>query len=129
MRATDMLVCGEDLGFLAPCVHPLMKALGLVGRSQPVVISYKKHDQLSRPTCSFFTCMSLVCLQFGCTRLEQSGPSGGPEILQHHMLSADNSYALPSGRPADSAHALRARHRVWRPGKLPIHVRGIPILP
>ncbi|CAL8472202.1 g11744 [Coccomyxa elongata] len=31
MRATDMLVCGEDLGFLAPCVHPLMKALGLVG--------------------------------------------------------------------------------------------------
>jgi hypothetical protein len=31
MRATDMLVCGEDLGFLAPCVHPLMKTLGLIG--------------------------------------------------------------------------------------------------
>ena len=31
MRATDMLVCGEDLGFLAPCVHPLMTQLGLVG--------------------------------------------------------------------------------------------------
>lgn len=31
MRATDMLICGEDLGFLAPCVHPLMKELGLVG--------------------------------------------------------------------------------------------------
>ena len=31
MRATDMLVCGEDLGFLAPCVHPLMTELGLVG--------------------------------------------------------------------------------------------------
>ena len=33
MRATDMLVCGEDLGFLAPCVHPLMKELGLIGRA------------------------------------------------------------------------------------------------
>ena len=32
MRATNMLVCGEDLGFLAPCVHPLMKELGLIGR-------------------------------------------------------------------------------------------------
>ena len=31
MRATSMLVCGEDLGFLAPCVHPLMKELGLIG--------------------------------------------------------------------------------------------------
>ena len=31
MKATNMLVCGEDLGFLAPCVHPLMKELGLVG--------------------------------------------------------------------------------------------------
>ena len=31
MRATGMLVCGEDLGFLAPCVHPLMKELGLIG--------------------------------------------------------------------------------------------------
>ena len=31
MRATNMLVCGEDLGFLAPCVHPLMSELGLVG--------------------------------------------------------------------------------------------------
>lgn len=31
MRATEMLVCGEDLGFLAPCVHPLMTELGLIG--------------------------------------------------------------------------------------------------
>ena len=35
MRATDMLVCGEDLGFLAPCVHPLMTELGLVGARPP----------------------------------------------------------------------------------------------
>ena len=31
MRATNMLVCGEDLGMLAPCVHPVMAQLGLVG--------------------------------------------------------------------------------------------------
>ena len=31
MGATDMLVCGEDLGMLAPCVHPVMAQLGLIG--------------------------------------------------------------------------------------------------
>ena len=37
MQATDMLVCGEDLGMLAPCVHPVMAQLGLVGEAgQPV---------------------------------------------------------------------------------------------
>ncbi len=42
MRATDMLVCGEDLGFLAPCVHPLMKKLGLVGEFLSSMI-YEHH--------------------------------------------------------------------------------------
>jgi hypothetical protein len=31
MGATDMLVCGEDLGMIPACVHPVMKELGLVG--------------------------------------------------------------------------------------------------
>lgn len=31
MQATDMLVCGEDLGFVPRCVPPVMQELGLVG--------------------------------------------------------------------------------------------------
>ena len=31
MGATDMLVCGEDLGMIPTCVHPVMAELGLVG--------------------------------------------------------------------------------------------------
>lgn len=31
MGATDMLVCGEDLGMIPACVHPVMQELGLVG--------------------------------------------------------------------------------------------------
>ena len=31
MGATDMLVCGEDLGMIPACVHPVMEELGLVG--------------------------------------------------------------------------------------------------
>jgi len=31
MRATRMLVCGEDLGMIPACVHPVMAQLGLVG--------------------------------------------------------------------------------------------------
>ena len=33
MRATDMLVCGEDLGMIPACVPPVMEQLGLVGAS------------------------------------------------------------------------------------------------
>lgn len=31
MRATDCLVCGEDLGMIPDCVKPVMEQLGLVG--------------------------------------------------------------------------------------------------
>ena len=31
MGATDMLVCGEDLGMIPTCVHPVMAELGFVG--------------------------------------------------------------------------------------------------
>ncbi|WPT12628.1 4-alpha-glucanotransferase DPE2 [Picochlorum sp. SENEW3] len=30
-HATDMLVCGEDLGMIPPCVHPVMEDLGIIG--------------------------------------------------------------------------------------------------
>jgi 4-alpha-glucanotransferase len=30
--ATDMLVCGEDLGMIPACVPPVMKDLGLIGK-------------------------------------------------------------------------------------------------
>lgn len=31
MQATDMLICGEDLGFVPACVPPVMHELGIVG--------------------------------------------------------------------------------------------------
>jgi len=31
MSATDMLVCGEDLGMVPSCVHPVLRRLGLLG--------------------------------------------------------------------------------------------------
>ena len=31
LAATRMLVCGEDLGFIPACVHPVMAELGLIG--------------------------------------------------------------------------------------------------
>jgi 4-alpha-glucanotransferase len=30
-HATDMFVCGEDLGLIPPCVHPIMGELGIIG--------------------------------------------------------------------------------------------------
>ena len=30
-QASDMLVCGEDLGMIPSCVHPIMEELGIVG--------------------------------------------------------------------------------------------------
>ena len=30
-NATDMLVCGEDLGLIPSCVHPIMEELGIIG--------------------------------------------------------------------------------------------------
>ena len=41
MRATDMLVCGEDLGMIPACVPPVMDQLGLVGAhlQSPVVVN------------------------------------------------------------------------------------------
>lgn len=32
MKATDMLVCGEDLGMVPDCVHPVLRRLGLLGK-------------------------------------------------------------------------------------------------
>ena len=31
MGASDMMVCGEDLGMIPACVHPVMERLGLLG--------------------------------------------------------------------------------------------------
>ena len=35
MGATDMMVCGEDLGMIPACVHPVMERLGLLGEGLP----------------------------------------------------------------------------------------------
>lgn len=45
MRATDMLVCGEDLGMVPDCVHPVLRRLGLLGTGPPLG---RSHD-LARP--------------------------------------------------------------------------------
>lgn len=31
LGATDMLVCGEDLGMIPKCVHPTMEEMGIIG--------------------------------------------------------------------------------------------------
>lgn len=31
LGATDMLVCGEDLGMIPTCVHPTMQEMGIIG--------------------------------------------------------------------------------------------------
>ena len=31
MNSTNMLVCGEDLGMVPDCVHPVLHTLGLLG--------------------------------------------------------------------------------------------------
>lgn len=31
IESSDMLVCGEDLGMIPSCVHPVMQELGLLG--------------------------------------------------------------------------------------------------
>jgi hypothetical protein len=31
LGATDMLVCGEDLGMIPKCVHPTMQEMGIIG--------------------------------------------------------------------------------------------------
>ena len=50
MRATSMLVCGEDLGFLAPCVHPLMRELGLIGALSPPLPVLPAHLTAQHPS-------------------------------------------------------------------------------
>ncbi|KAI3431637.1 hypothetical protein D9Q98_004684 [Chlorella vulgaris] len=52
MGATDMLVCGEDLGMIPACVHPVMKELGLVGlriQRMPSEADAKFGDPLTHP--------------------------------------------------------------------------------
>lgn len=34
MGASEMMVCGEDLGMIPACVHPVMERLGLLGESK-----------------------------------------------------------------------------------------------
>ena len=31
LNSSDMLACGEDLGMIPVCVHPVMQGLGLIG--------------------------------------------------------------------------------------------------
>jgi hypothetical protein len=38
MTASDMMICGEDLGMIPSCVHPVMADLGLIGASAACVL-------------------------------------------------------------------------------------------
>jgi 4-alpha-glucanotransferase len=52
MGATDMLVCGEDLGMIPACVHPVMAELGLIGlriQRMPAEEGAKFGDPLAYP--------------------------------------------------------------------------------
>ena len=60
--ATDMLVCGEDLGMIPGCVHPVMQELGIIGECllcgrcrgtvRPLQHFYTTPWRLLRPSCT-----------------------------------------------------------------------------
>ncbi len=52
MEATDMMVCGEDLGMIPACVPPVMEQLGLVG-ARPTDACF---DVLKPPPVPAFPC-------------------------------------------------------------------------
>lgn len=51
MAASDMLICGEDLGFVPACLPPVMQVLGPPGRSpDSCVCMHAAQGVLQTPT-------------------------------------------------------------------------------
>lgn len=51
-EASDMLVCGEDLGMIPACVHPIMEELGIIGlriQRMPSEVGAEFGDPLNYP--------------------------------------------------------------------------------
>lgn len=52
MSATNMLVCGEDLGMIPSCVPPVLQQLGLIGALHPPIPLPRPSHGMCRVTCS-----------------------------------------------------------------------------
>jgi 4-alpha-glucanotransferase len=90
MGATDMMVCGEDLGMIPACVHPVMERLGLLGKILPI---------------------RLVSVHSGCAPdTKQQGPWPHPQC---DSLTSRLVLGLRLCRPEDTAHAVRGWPGVW----------------
>ena len=58
MHATDMLVCGEDLGMIPSCVHPIMEDLGIIGLRIQRMPSEQAHEFGNPETYGYLTVAS-----------------------------------------------------------------------
>lgn len=110
MGATDMLVCGEDLGMIPACVHPVMAELGLIGAWLPCCWG----GGLGSPCHAGSGPRHTSC----CKRVRSSSEGGGRR--GRHPTNAASQHAHPAPttiptitptpptcRPAHPAHAGR----------------------
>jgi hypothetical protein len=128
MGATDMLVCGEDLGMIPACVHPVMQELGLIGgwaqrggsvgciggRQAGHQGAAGKGRRDKHPQVLLCSCSALHARPKPCAT---DHPHDTP------------LFSSPLGRPAHTAHACGGGRALWRPPGLPLHDGGLPLLP
>ena len=60
MRSTDMLMCGEDLGFVPTCVPPVMHELGVIGLRIQRMPGTESPEGAAAKHGSFATCICIL---------------------------------------------------------------------
>ncbi|PSC73748.1 4-alpha-glucanotransferase DPE2 [Micractinium conductrix] len=91
MGATDMLVCGEDLGMIPACVHPVMQELGLIGlriQRMPAEEGASFGDPLSYP---YMTVASPASHDTNTTRGWWEGDAARRQEFYEEMLAGDGT--------------------------------------
>jgi hypothetical protein len=110
LDATDMMVCGEDLGFVPACVPPVMEVgVGALLRMEMA------GQQLRWPCCRWQALAGCGC---SCAQVFFT-------LMPHLSKSAG---AGPAG-PAHPAHACSGGQRVQQPWRLPLPDSRLPLLP
>ena len=105
-----MLVCGEDLGMIPACVHPVMEELGLIGAPAQLDALFAALDPAAPPPPLHTQARSLLWSSW------RACLPAAPGLLR-------------ICRPARAANAQRVRHRVWRPCQVPLHGGSIAVQP
>ena len=69
LGATDMLVCGEDLGMIPKCVHPTMEEMGIIGgRCAVRCVSARGRHSSSQPNDSPLLAVACQFNKQGCVQ-------------------------------------------------------------